>query len=144
MRFTEPATFHTTKGPQALHVRTARSFWSRFRGLMLARPMAATPVVQALLLLRCPSVHGFFMRCAIDVVYLHSKSNPARRNVGVVRFQVTHIAQLKPWRISFGRRWRPEAQAPMRVLRSQHALELPAGSVAALGIARGDWLEVSS
>jgi len=143
MRFNQPATFHTAQGAQALQVHTARGFWGRFRGLMLAAPLASTPAVQALLLLRCPSVHGFFMRFALDVVYLHGGHDRAQRHAGATRFRVTHIAHLKPWRVSFGQRWRPDASAPSGALHSEHALELPAGSVAALGIARGDWLEVS-
>jgi uncharacterized membrane protein (UPF0127 family) len=142
MRFNDPATFHTARGAQALRVHTAHGFWGRFRGLMFAPPLASMPALQALLLPRCPSVHGFFMRCALDVVYLHSECVSSRRKAGVARLQVTHIAHLKPWRISFGQDWRPEASSTSRVLRSQHALELPAGSVGALGIARGDWLEV--
>jgi uncharacterized membrane protein (UPF0127 family) len=143
MRFNQPAIFQTAQGAKALQVHTARGFWGRFRGLMLAAPLVSTPAVQALLLLRCPSVHGFFMRIALDVVYLHSEQDPSQRLATPTRFRVTHIAHLKPWRISFGQRWRPDASAPSRVLHSQHALELPSVSVTALGIARGDWLEVS-
>lgn len=142
MHFNESATLHTVKGPQALRVKTARGFWGRLRGLMLARPLSTSPSAQALLIPRCPSVHGFFMRYSLDVVYLSSELNASLPNHGVIRFRVTHIARLKPWRFSIGKRWQPEGQECDQALRSEHALELPAGSIASLGIAPGDWLEV--
>lgn len=139
MRFDESATLHTAQGAHALSVKTARGFWSGFRGLMLARPLSMSPKPQALLLLRCPSVHGFFMRCALDVVYLGGSGQ------GPGRYVVTHVARLKPWGVSMGKRWilttETNGRASASVVRSQHALEMPAGSIDALGIAPGDRLD---
>jgi uncharacterized membrane protein (UPF0127 family) len=142
MRFDESAILHTANGPQALRVQTARGFWGRFRGLMLARHLSAAPITQALLIPRCPSVHGFFMRYALDIVYLSSDPANPHSNPGAGSYQVTHTAHLKPWRVSMGKRWRPNGPAGTAPLRSEHALELPAGSIALLGIALGDRLEV--
>jgi uncharacterized membrane protein (UPF0127 family) len=144
MHFLETATLHTASGPQALRVKTARGFWSRFRGLMLAAPLHTAPCAQGLLIAHCPSVHGFFMRYALDVVYLASEPSAPMPPSGGTHYRVTHTAHLKPWRVSLGKPWQPPpvGSAPGVPLRSQHALELPAGSVAALGIAPGDRLEV--
>ena len=105
----------------ALCLRTARSFWSRFRGLMFAGPLRDEPV-HGLLITRCPSVHGFFMRYAVDVVYLSRSSQGTHT--------VTHTTTLKPWCLSFGGNG------------SAHALEVPAGTIAKLGIRIGDELQV--
>ena len=95
---------------------------------MLAAPLETEPRTQALLITRCPSVHGFFMRYAIDVVYLASAANGMQH--GAAHYIVTHTTTLKPWRISFGRG------------RCAHALELPAGSIQRLQIETGDELVV--
>ena len=63
-----------------------------------------------------PSVHMFFMRFAIDVVFLD-------RDWKVVA--VTH--RLRPWRVTGARR-------------AVAALELPAGTAAAVGVEEGDVL----
>ena len=140
MRFDEPATLHTRQGRHALSLGIARGFWGRFRGLMLAPPLGASPNPQALLLLRCPSVHGFFMRYALDVVYLGLSGQAGQ---SAERYIVTHAARLKPWRVSLGKRWMPpQGQASASAVRSRHALEMAAGSIDALGIAPGDRLEL--
>lgn len=129
MKFLTHATLSTAQGAQPLALRQARGLWSRFRGLMLAAPLKLEPVPQALLITRCPSVHGFFMRYTIDVVYLAGASKPG------VRYRVTHATTLKPWRVSFGKSHQGQ--------RSAHVLELPAGSNQRFGIAPGDTLEIS-
>ncbi len=65
---------------------------------------------------RAPSVHMFFMRFAIDVVFLD-------RNRKVVRV----VARLRPWRVAGARG-------------AVAALELPAGAAAAQGVEVGDEL----
>ena len=65
-----------------------------------------------------PSVHMFFMRFPIDVVFLD-------RDWKVVR--VVH--RLRPWRVAGARR-------------AVAALELPAGAAAAAGIEEGDVLSL--
>ncbi len=134
MKFTESATLHSARGSHALKLRTARGLWSRFRGLMLTAPLPAAPVPHALFIPRCPSVHGFFMRHAIDVVYLAAD--------GDSRYRVTHVTTLKPWRVSVGKARRLVTQDGMRTWRSAHALELPAGSILKLGLTPDDRLEL--
>jgi len=131
MKFTRTATLHTTLGPQAVRLRIANGWWSRFRGLMLAPPLQTDPTAQALLITRCPSVHGFFMRYALDVVYLAA---PTPSHNATQRYKVTHVATLRPWRISLGRRYQRQPSA--------HALELPANSAARWNIRPGDTLEI--
>lgn len=126
MLFERNATLHTASAAHPLRLRVANTLWGRFRGLMLSAPLQTEPTRQALLITRCTSVHGFFMRYTIDVVYLCSTHTNT--------YTVTRTATLKPWRASLGksRTTRPSA----------HALELPAGSIQSLGIAPGDTLEI--
>jgi len=63
-----------------------------------------------------PSVHMFFMRFPIDVVFLD-------RDRKVVRV----VERLRPWRVAGARR-------------AAAALELPAGAAAAAGVGVGDTL----
>lgn len=109
------------RGRHLLRLEVADRFWSRFRGLMLRPPLAEEPVAAGLLLIGCASIHTAFMRYPIDVVYLDGGG------------QVTSgIPHLKPWRASAG--------TVFSGARTRHTLELPAGSIARLGIAPGAWL----
>jgi uncharacterized membrane protein (UPF0127 family) len=144
MPFNEPATVYTASGAHRLQLRTARSWWSRLRGLMLTAPLRAESPVQALLIPRCSSVHGFFIRHALDIVYLHRGPATVAQTQAAHRYRVTHIVRLNPWQISVGRRWAGDSDSTGKALRSQHALELPAGAAHTLGIVPGDWLEVST
>ena len=74
----------------------------------------------ALIIAPTNAVHTFFMRFAIDVVFV-------RKNGLVVR---THHA-VKPWRIA-------------GALRGHAAIELPAGTLANSGTARGDRLVITT
>ena len=141
MKFDQSAHVLTDRGRFALSLRTARSWWSRFRGLMLTQPLQVQPVAEGLLIPGCPSVHGFFMRYALDIAYLHLI--PETDSGGLRRYRVTHLARLNPWHVSWGRHWRCGSGASAKVLRSEHALELPAGCIAAFGMAPGDWVEVA-
>jgi uncharacterized membrane protein (UPF0127 family) len=108
----------TATGAQPLNLRTATSFLTRFRGLMLSQPLRPA---EGMLITHCPSVHSAFMRYPIDVVYLDRRGT-------VIRC----VQHLKPWRASqsgFGRR------------RAAHTLELAAGSIAAFGIVPGNRLD---
>ncbi|MFN2568193.1 MAG: DUF192 domain-containing protein [Candidatus Dormibacteria bacterium] len=89
---------------------------SRFLGLMFRTGLAPG---QGLLIRPCNSIHMFFMRFPVDVAFVD-------RN-GVV----LHILNgIRPWRVS-------------RMVRgAKAAYELPAGSLAAAGIHRGDALRV--
>lgn len=107
----ENLTRGTTVAPA---VRLAATFWSRFRGLMLARPL---PPGAGLVIVPCSSIHTQFMRFPIDVLYV-DKSDVI---VGIDR-------DLRPWRIG-------------RFYRKVHfVVELPAGGAAGCGI--GDQLEI--
>lgn len=68
----------------------------------------------------CEAVHCFFMKFTIDVLFLDKK----KRVVKVV-------PSLKPWRIA-------------GCLRAFSTLELPEGTIAATGTAKGDELEFES
>ncbi len=144
MLFNQPATIQTAKGLQVLQLKLARGLWSRFRGLMLSRPLESAPDTQGLLITRCPSVHGFFMLYPLDIVYLATAANdcnvaaPAQRQT----YSVTHTTSLRPWSISFGKSRTVSTQQGSMTQRSAHVLELPSGAINLLGIAPGDRLEI--
>ena len=95
--------------------RLAATFRSRFLGLLGRRGLASR---EGLLIRPGGSIHTFFMRFAIDVVFLDGR--------GVVVKVVPH---LRPWRLAFARGGR-------------EALELAAGAAARRGLRPGDRLEV--
>ncbi len=99
----------------AERVELADGVWSRFRGLMLRRPLEPGC---GLLLRPSSSIHTFFMRFPIDVVYLD--------RAGKV---VKVVADMKPWRVSAGGRG------------ARQVLELPSGSAAQAGLQLGDEIE---
>ncbi|MBI5521370.1 MAG: DUF192 domain-containing protein [Desulfarculus sp.] len=103
----------TRPGQVAGRARAAVSLGQRMRGLLGSRGLGPG---QGLWISPCRQVHTFFMRFAIDVVFL----DRGQRVVGVCR-------DLPPWRLS---PWRWTAAS---------ALELGAG--AARDIAVGDVLE---
>lgn len=113
------AVLHTATGEYSLRVRVADTFLARLRGLMFAPPL---PANEALLLMRCASVHTGFMRCPIDVLYLEASGVVARC-----------VAGLQPWRLSAG--------GFMAEARGRHTLELAEGSVHRFGVHPGDRLE---
>jgi uncharacterized membrane protein (UPF0127 family) len=93
-----------------VRVVVAHSFLRRLRGLLGRRSMAPD---EALLLAPCPSVHTFWMRFAIDVVFLDVAGEVMRVVPG-----------LGPWRFAWAR--------------GAHAcLELPAGGAARAGLHAG-------
>lgn len=73
---------------------------------------------QGLWVIPCESVHSFFMKFAIDLVYLDRK-----RRVRKLRHRMV------PWRLS-------------ACLTAQSILELPAGTLERTGTERGDQLEI--
>jgi outer membrane protein OmpA-like peptidoglycan-associated protein/uncharacterized membrane protein (UPF0127 family) len=75
--------------PTSLHLKLARTYWQRLRGLLF-RPALA--VDQGLWIEPCHSVHTFGMRYAIDVVYLDAQ--------GCV---IKVAKDVKPWRMSWAR-----------------------------------------
>jgi uncharacterized membrane protein (UPF0127 family) len=89
------------------HCTVADSFLSRFRGLLGRRGL---PAGEGLLLSPSSSVHTFFMRFPIDLVFLDRDL----RVVGIAR-------DVRPWRLA-GRRG------------ARHVLELAAGEAERRGI----------
>ncbi|GAB3427939.1 DUF192 domain-containing protein [Massilia solisilvae] len=110
-------TLSTASGTHELALRTADSFLTRFRGLMLSGPLEQA---EGMLITHCSSVHSAFMRYPIDVVYLDRHG-----------FVTRCVRHLKPWRASHS-----SFDGP----RAVHTLELAAGTITALGIAPGDRL----
>lgn len=121
LRFRLAATARTRRGDHALQIALADRWPSRLRGLMFSPPLrregAAT---QALLLTDCTAVHGCFIGEPLDIAFLDER--------GLV-VQTTRLARYGLARGSRARHGRPA-----------HTLELPAGSMARLGLLPGDWL----
>lgn len=95
----------------------ANGFWPRFRGLMGVPDL---PQDHALLICHCASVHTFFMRFALDLVYLD-------REMRIVKFE----KNVLPWRISWGGR------------KAKHTLEMLAGGIERFGLIKGATVDLS-
>lgn len=105
---------HGKKDVVTIKLREAKTFWQRFCGLMGQKSL---PDNTGILLLRCGSVHCFFMRFTIDVVYLD-------KNMTVIGTET-----IKPWHIG-------------KIVRgAKHTLELPENMAA--DICLGDTLRIS-
>ena len=106
---------NVTKGTVvAEDLAVARSFWGRFRGLMLRRRMASG---EALLIEPSASIHTAFMRFPIDAVFLDREK------------QVVKVAEnVRPFRAALSR--------------GHSALELNAGSAGKANVAQGDRLVI--
>jgi uncharacterized membrane protein (UPF0127 family) len=96
----------------------ARSFSTRFMGLMGRKEL---PFGSGLHIVPCNGIHTFFMRIAIDALFLD-------RELRVVKL----FASLPPWR------------ATSVYFNAHSVLELPSGTVAASGTSEGDLLELTS
>lgn len=119
MTTTGIAILNASRGtPIAVNVEVATNVWDRFRGLMLRSHF---PEGSGLVIDRCSSIHMFFMRFPIDVLYLD-------RDDRVVRIQ----EHVKPWRI--GPLWTKNARC---------VVELPAGTVARTNTNVGDRIQVN-
>lgn len=94
----------------------ATSFLTRLRGLL---GTGSLPEGEALYLSPCNQIHMFWMRYAIDAVFLDADLNV-----------VAVVDAIGPWRVS----------PHIRTARS--CLELPAGAAGAAGIVIGDSLEL--
>ncbi len=79
------------------------------------------PFGSAVLIKRCSSIHTFFMRFPIDLVFLDADG-------AVVRL----VHSLRPFRMAWGGG------------KARSVLEATAGTIAKLGIARGDRIDVVS
>jgi uncharacterized membrane protein (UPF0127 family) len=110
--------YNVTKGVTvADRAKKANSFLARGRGLMMAPPLAQGG---GLVIEPCNSIHMFFMRYPLDIIFLDEQ--------GTVLFMYEGI---KPWRM--GR----------VVRRAKCAVELPEGAIAASRTEVGDKLQVS-
>jgi uncharacterized membrane protein (UPF0127 family) len=93
-----------------MRVVLAQRFWARLVGLLGRRAMAPD---EALLLAPCNNIHTFFMRFAIDVVFIDKH--------GAV---LAIVPALAPWRIAAARR-------------AHACLELAAGGARRFGLEVG-------
>jgi len=100
----------------AERLRVPSTFVGRGLGLMLRREL---PAGEGMWIRPCSGIHMFFMRFAIDAVFLD-------RTQRVVRV----YGGLRPWRV-----------VPL-VFRAQSVLELPAGTIAGLDLQRGEPLSI--
>ncbi len=107
-------------GTHGLHLSVAAGFLSRLRGLMLAPRLDH---FAGMILRDCTCIHTCFMRQDIDVLYVDDS--------GTV---VKCVAELPPWRISFGN---DGIGSNARTCRARHVIELRAGSISELGIVVG-------
>ena len=97
------------------NLEVASSWGRRFLGLLGRKEY---PDGNALLLEGCPSIHMFFMKFAIDVLFVDE-------NLKVVKV----VQELRPWRI---------ADSPG----AHSTIELPAGTARRLGIRTEHRLEI--
>lgn len=106
---------NTTKGTTiATQAVRAAGFLERGRGLMMAPPL---PEGGGLVLDPCNSIHMFFMRYPLDVLFLDKDGNV-----------VFLYFSIKPWRVG-------------RIVRgAKVAVELPAGTIASSQTQLGDLL----
>ncbi len=94
----------------------AKTLWQRNKGLLGRERL---PEGEALWILRCNSIHTFFMRFAIDLIFLDSKMS-VRKTVG----------QVKPGRVV------------LPVWRASSVVELPAGFLSQHELLVGEKLNV--
>jgi hypothetical protein len=100
-------------------VAIARSFWSRGKGLMFRSQL---PAGTGLVIDPCSSIHTFWMRFPIDVLYVDKDGTVLRAD-----------RAMKPWRIG-----------PLFVRHGRLVVELPAGTIDRTGTERGDHLRLDS
>ena len=100
----------------AQRAESARTFWARLKGLIGQKNIGAN---EALIIPYCCSVHMFFMRFSIDVLFLDKNY----RVVGCVK-------NLKPFRLS-----------PI-FPKAFYAIEIPAGKIVQTRTFPGDQIEL--
>lgn len=93
----------------------ADRFVDRLIGLMFKKQLVGA---EGLLIDPCRSIHTFFMRYPLDIVFISSKNQ-------VIKI----IRDMKPWRMTW------------IYFRAHKTLELPAGKLP-LDLERGDFLEI--
>ncbi|WP_075036898.1 DUF192 domain-containing protein [Halobacillus dabanensis] len=95
-------------------LQTAYTFWSRLRGLMMTKSI---PDNYGLHIAPCPSIHTFFMKYSIDVIYL----NERKEIIGTEE-------NLSPGRLG------------KRFSEAESVIELPAGGIKKVSITVGQTL----
>jgi len=100
----------------AQHLRPAHSHWTRFKGLLGTKSLEDG---HGLWIKPCNQVHMFFMKYAIDVVFIDKDHR-------VVRL----VEGLAPGKIS------------PKVPEAQSVIELPVGTIARAGLAEGASLAI--
>jgi hypothetical protein len=106
---------HVCTGREIARLEIARSNWQRMRGLL---GRSGLPRGQGMLIERCSSIHTFFMKFALDVIFLDSGWEVRR----VVR-------DLRAWRV---------AGSPG----ARRVVELAAGALEGTDLAIGDALKI--
>jgi uncharacterized membrane protein (UPF0127 family) len=101
-----------------LHLAAARSFWQRTVGLIGHAPLGDN---EGMLFERCSSIHTFFMRLPIDVVFIDANGRVVRA-----------VANVKPWRPF------------VSCAGASGVIELAGGAIARRGIEAGDLLKLGS
>lgn len=94
-------------------VKEAKSFWQRFRGLMGVTRLEDG---EGLWFQNCSSIHCFFMKIPIDVVYVDKN------------YHVAGVETVQPWKM--GSRYKG----------ARHVLEVKAGGAGAVRV--GDVLQI--
>ena len=95
----------------------ATNWWHRTKGLMFKRQLGGTEDIDGMLIDYCNSVHTFFMRFPLDLIFL------SRDNI-VIKV----IQNKKPWRVT------------RFYWHASKVLELPVGM--AIKVKQGDQIEV--
>ena len=99
----------------ASHVKITKNPWQRMKGLLGASDL---PNGDALIITRCQSIHMFFMKFSIDVIFCD------RRNKAIGLCE-----RLKPFCLS-----------PV-FFKASYAIELPSGAIAASKTQIGDQIQ---
>jgi uncharacterized protein len=103
----------------AENAKVARSMLARARGLMFVKDL---PSGSGLVIDPCSSIHMFWMRIPLDVLYVDKHDH-------VVRVQ----RSIKPWRIG-----------PLRTPGAKYVIELPVGAINRSNTEVGDQLVMAN
>ncbi len=108
---------NVTKGSDiASRARVASGFLQRGKGLMFERDL---PTGSGLIIEPCGSIHMFFMRFPLDVLYVNADHRIVRVQEGI-----------RPWRVG-----------PIRTPGARYGVELPVGSIRSSRTEVGDQLQ---
>lgn len=109
--------------------RVADSYFSRLVGLM---GQGGLPAGEGVWLRPCNSIHMWFMKFPIDVLFI-TPATPAEQVSDKAVYRVTSVvSDLAPWKL-----------LPVSDFRAADAVELPQGVLARSGVAKGDLVCIS-